>query len=145
MMMKIIGAALIVSGGYLLGRIRIHQWNIRLKNLKRVCELFECYLGELSEYRTSVEEFFSNQGNFGKELLGDDSIMGLTAEDLQRARGCMERLKRENYQESLRIVRKYIDQLKALIKALEEEAGSSGKALPLVTGVIGFLIAVFLF
>lgn len=145
MMMKIIGAALIVSGGYLLGWIRIHQWNIRLRNLKKVCELFECYLGELSEYRTSMKDFFSNQGDLGRELLGSDSIAGLSAEDLQRARACMERMKRENYQESLRIVRNYIDQLKALIKALEEEAGSSGKALPLVTGVIGFLIAVFLF
>ncbi len=145
MMMKIIGAVLIVSGGYLLGWIRIHQWNIRLRTLKKVCGLFECYLSDLSEYRTSVEEFFSNQEVFGQKLLGSDPIAGLTAEDLQRARECLNRLKRENYQESLRIVRKYIDQLKALIKALEEEAASSGKALPLVTGVIGFLIAVFLF
>lgn len=145
MMMKIIGAALIVSGGYLLGKIRILQWNRRIKSLNEICGLFQRYLNDLSEYRASADEFFSKHGSLGKSILKAESIEGFTTEDFERLRSCTDRLKHENYQSSLSIVRQYIEQQKSLIKALEEETASSGKALPLVTGAIGLLVAVFLF
>ena len=145
MMMKIFGAVLIVSGGYLLGRVRTLQQNKRIKSLRKIRDGFEGFERKLSEYRVSAMEYFEKYGPLGEKICGDLPINGLILADRERLSILMETLKKSNYQDALENVRNYLKESSSLIKALEEEAESGGKALPLVTGTIGFLVAVFLF
>ena len=143
--MKIFGAALIVSGGYLLGRLRVVQWNRRLNVLGDIHELFKKYSAALAEYRLSPKDYFSEQGTLGIKILNGESIEGLCSEDQDQINKLVGRMKKESYQEVLAACRSYMCDQEILIKKIKEETGSSGKAMPLVTGAIGFLIAVFLF
>ena len=136
---------MIVSGGYLLGRVRTVQQKRRVSALKALHSDFEGYENALSEYRSSAEEYFEKLGESGQKICAAEPISGLTTEDMQRLKDLLQRLKKENYFDALELVRQYLSALSASISALEEEVKTAGKALPLVTGAIGFLVAVFLF
>ncbi len=142
---KIFGALMIISGGYLLGWVRSHQQKRRLGALKKLYSIAKNYEGNLSEYRDSALDYFESQGSFIQKLLMGEPQEGLLKEDSERFCSLINSLKKAAYQEALEQVRKYILDLAALISAMEEEGKTAGKALPLVTGAIGFLVAVFLF
>ena len=145
MMMKIFGAVLIVSSGYILGRIRTLRWKQRLKALKELHDLILEYSGALAEFRLSFRDFLSDQGTMGRKILDGEGMDGLAEEDQVNLNDMIRMMKTTSFQEALSACRTYLSNQEILIQKIEEEVGSSGKAFPLVTGAFGFLVAVFLF
>lgn len=145
MMMKIFGAVLIISGGYLIGRVRTLQWNRRLKALNEVAELFREFDRSLREYRLSLSEALQNKGETADCILAGKPVRGLQAEDIRRLESTACQLRIGSFQDSVAVNHAFLTYLESTITTLQEEIASSGKALPLVTGAIGLLIAVFLF
>ena len=145
MMTKIFGAALIVSGGYLIGSVRVRQSKRRMEILVEIHGLLEHYFAELKEYRRSIDESFSSGGSLAVQLMNGEFPKGLLNEDRQMLTSLFQRLKVGSYKQSIAVTEETVQRLQSTIKKLKEEAASQGKALPLVTGAIGFLIAVLLF
>ncbi|MBQ8894251.1 MAG: hypothetical protein IJ043_07575 [Clostridia bacterium] len=145
MMMKIFGAVLIVSGGYAIGRIRTHQWEKRLRVLTEIKCLFEDYDRDLREFRRSIEDCFSSKGELAENLLYNRPIKGLLQEDMTRLETSVCRFKSGSFRDSLETNTELLEYLGHTVKKMQEDLASSGKALPLVTGAIGLLIAVLLF
>ncbi len=144
-MMKIWGGALIVSGGYLLGWVRVRQWKKRLKLLEEIYLLFEAYLQELRQYRRSLKEFFAEKGELAGKIFSGEMISGLLNEDQKRIQNVISQLKNSSFQKSIDVCDEYIREIGNTIKKMQEDTASQGKALPLVTGAIGFLVAVLLY
>lgn len=145
MMTKIFGAALIVSGGYLIGSIRVRQKKCRMEILLEIHGLLEHYFSELKEYRSSIDESFSGRGILADRLLAGQFPKGLLNEDRQMLTSLFQQLKVGSYKQSITVTEEALQRLQSTANKLKEEAASQGKALPLVTGAIGFLIAVLLF
>ncbi len=145
MMMKIFGAVLIVSGGYLIGKIRTLQWSRRLNALTEIAELFREFDRNLREYRVSLMDSLQGKGELADAILSGTPIKGLLHEDHRKLESTVCQLKIGSYQESVAVSAAFLTYLDGTIRTLQEETVSSGKALPLVTGAIGLLIAVFLF
>jgi hypothetical protein len=143
--MKVFGAALIVSGGYLLGRIPGYQNKKRYMTLKEIINVFQSYKHDLAEYRLSIDESFSKSGGIAMELLKGCEIRGLHSEDRNLIDESILRLKNGSYRESTECVSLLLDKLVQTVDKLKENESTTGKALPLVTSVIGLLIAVLLF
>lgn len=145
MMMKIFGAALIVSGGYLLGRIPGIQNKKRYALLQEITTLFQTFKHDLTEYRLSIRESFSKGGMMGEELLKGCDIQGLQKEDRTMINTALDQIKNASYRESIECVNSLLNKLMLLTDELLSKEKTTGKALPLVTGVIGLLIAILLF
>lgn len=145
MMMKIFGAALIVSGGYLLGRIPSIQNKKRCALLQEITTLFQTFKHDLTEYRLSIRESFSKGGTMGEELLKGCDIQGLQKEDRTIINTALDQIKNASYRESIECVDSLLKKLMLLTDELLSKEKTTGKALPLVTGVIGLLIAILLF
>ena len=145
MMMKIFGAALIVSGGYLLGKVRTFQWERRLRLLMMVQTLFKDYQRGLQEYRRSMNDCFEGKGELAEKILAGQPIKGLLHEDQIKIQKVVCQLKSSSFQQSIDAGRTFLNELEGTIKKIREDTASQGKALPLVTGSIGLLIAVLLF
>ena len=128
-----------------MGRIRIDQIQKRMCFLKRIHDAFCGFEHALSEYRIPPMEYFEKNGVILEELFGEQKVDGLLLEDRERLSNVIDAVRKLGYQEALNQVRDYSKEITVLIKALEGEIATSGKALPLVTGTIGFLVAVFLF
>lgn len=143
--MKIFGAALIVSGGYVLGRIPGLQNKRRAMALQEVIKVFQEYKHDLAEYRLSLDESLSKSGGLGLDLLKGCEIRGLQSEDRSLVDETIIRLKNGSYRESTEWVNILLDRLTQTVDKLKETENTTGKALPLVTSVIGLLIAVLLF
>lgn len=145
MMMKIFGAVLIVSGGYLIGKLRTVQWQRRLKALCEIRELLVQYDRDLREFRRSVSDSLGNKGELAESLLENRPIKGLLQEDQSRLEMAFHCFKHGSFRESQEVSSEMLAYLEHVIKKMQEDIASSGKALPLVTGAIGLLIAVLLF
>ncbi len=145
MMMKIFGAVLIVSGGYLLGKVRTSQWERRLRLLLMARALFEDYRRDLCEYRRPLADCFCGKGELADKILAGEPIKGLLNEDQMKIQAVVRQLKNSSFQQSIDAVRVFLNELDGTIKKIQEDTASQGKALPLVTGAIGLLIAVLLF
>ena len=74
MMMKIFGAVLIVSGGYLIGKIRTLQWSRRLNALTEIAELFREFDRNLREYRVSLMDSLQGKGELADAILSGTPI-----------------------------------------------------------------------
>ncbi len=136
---------MIVSGGYLLGRIPGCQNKKRCKAIEEVIKLFQSFKHDLTEYRLSMQESFSKKGGVALELLNGCEIKGLLGEDQRLIEDAIQRLKNGSYRESTECVKALIDALNQTAENLKASEKTVGKALPLVTSIIGFLIAVLLF
>ncbi len=145
MMMKIIGAVLIVSGGYLIGKVRTLQWSKRLKILTEVQQLFSDFDRDLREKRIALAESLQNKGETAAAILSGTPVKGLVSEDVHRLESTVCQLKMGSYQDSIAVSGSFLKYLDGTIRTLREETASAGKALPIVTGAIGLLIALFLF
>ena len=136
---------MIVSGGYLLGRIPGYQNKKRSMALQEIIKAFQGYKHDLTEYRLSLDESFSKSGGIGVELLKGCEIRGLHSEDRNLIDESITRLQNGSYRESTECVNVLLDRLSQTVDKLKENENTTGKALPLVTSVIGLLIAVLLF
>lgn len=145
MMMKIFGAVLIVSGGYLLGKVHTVQSQKRLKLLQEIYALFELYHREMKQYRRSLNDCFANKGEIAERVLREEPIKGLWNEDQLKIFSVVRKIKNSSFQDSIEVCNTFLSELKNTIKKMQEDIASQGKALPLVTGAIGLLIAVLLF
>ncbi len=145
MMVKNFGAALIVSGGYFIGWVRVRQWKQRLDLLKKVDALIRSYLDELKRNRRSLQDSLSDDDSTSQFILSGGVHKALLKEDQVLIGNLVDSLKNSSYQQSIVLVEEFLITLEKTIEKLQEEAASQGKALPLVTGAIGFLIAVLLY
>ena len=145
MMMKIFGAVLIVSGGFLMGKVRAVRLEQRLTALETVENLFRSFDTELRELRRSPEEFFRGKGEVAENILERRPIKGLLQEDLQQLEGVLGKLHAGSFRESIAANEDYLNDLEKTIGKLREETASSAKALPLVTASVGLITAVMLF
>lgn len=145
MMVKNFGAALIVSGGYFIGWVRVRQWKQRLDLLKKVDALIRSYLDELKRNRRSLQDSLSDDDSTSQFILSGGVHKALLKEDQVLIGNLVNSLKNSSYQQSIVLVEEFLITLEKTIEKLQEEAASQGKALPLVTGAIGFLIAVLLY
>ncbi len=145
MMMKIIGAVLIVSGGYFIGKVSTIQRRNRLVALRETEGLFRLYEQQMREYRKSLEEVLSGQGFLAEQILKGEAVKGFLSEDLKRLESTVSQLKMGTYSESMEANDSFLNYLTSVINQLEEETSTMGKAIPLVAGAIGLLVAVLLF
>jgi hypothetical protein len=145
MMMKLFGAALIVSGGYLLGKFKTSQWNKRLKLLREVQDLFTSFDRSMREYRQSINEFLKDRGLLANDILNDQPIKGLLQEDQQKLTAAVCCYRTGSYRESIEVGSEFLAYLNHAIVKTQEDITTSGKAIPLVTGAIGLLVSVLLF
>ncbi len=145
MMTKIFGAVLIVSGGYLLGRVPGYQNIKRIKAIAEIINVFQRYKHDLTEYRLPLQESFKNQGGIALEILNGCQINGLQSEDRSMIESAIDQLKNASYRESLDCVDAMLKAMTQSVEKLKASQETTGKALPLVTGVIGLLVAVLLF
>ena len=136
---------MIVSSGYLLGKVRTDQWKKRVKALLILQELFKDFDQELRSYRKTIQESFAEKGEIAKNVLSDIPISGLVEEDRMKLHTAILNIKNSSFRESVAANQDLLNYLEHTIKKLQEDTASSGKALPIVTGAIGLLIAVLLF
>ena len=144
MMTKIFGALLIVSGGYAMGRVACLNKKNRLTALKELDRLFQLFGNALREYRSTLEETFRQEGEIAQQILSGDLVKGLSQQDIQYLESTVSQLKMGTYRESVEANDAFLNYLGSAIKCLEEDAATTGKALPLVTGAVGLLVAVLL-
>lgn len=144
MMMKNFGAVLIVSGGYFIGWVRVRQWRQRLILLEKIFALMTSYSADLKKYRRTLEECLGDEP-IGEIILSGGTHKSLLKEDQALIKEFIGQLKKSSYRESMALADDFLNTLEKTIKKLREETASQGKALPLVTGAIGFLIAVLLY
>ena len=144
-MMRIFGAVLIVSGGYTVGWIRVRRMQRRLAILSEIHLAIKGYSSALKKERRSLEESLAQYETVSEILLNGKDHPDLSAEDKEMMRIFADRLKAASYQQALLVVDEFLGRLKDLTNKLQEVTASQGKAFPLLTGAIGFLIAVLLY
>ncbi len=143
--MKIIGAVLIVSGGYSIGKVMSLQRRNRLLALRETERLFRLYEQKMREYRSSLDEVLSGMGSIAEEILRGGNVKGFLSEDQKRLEATVSQLRMGTYSESTEANDAFLQYLSSVINQLEEETSTIGKAIPLVAGAIGLLVAVLLF
>ena len=141
MMMKIFGAVLIVSGGYLLGKVRSRQLADRQQVLRRIELYFKKFDAELREYRRSLHEF----SDHNVELLKITKHKLLLTEERFEIEEAIKKIEVSSFRESMEVSSELLRYLASQINKVEEDVATTGKALPIVTGAIGLLVAVLLF
>ena len=141
MMMRIFGAALIVSGGYLFGLVRANKLKCRYRVMKKLEECFREFDGQLREYRRSLQEYSEIKPEWNA-LIGHDI---LTAEERERISTSVKMIQVGSFRESLEASGELLRFLDQQRKGAENDAATTGKALPLVMAAIGLLVAVLLF
>ena len=145
MMTRIFGAVLIVSGGFLIGKVCVFQSENRLKILAEIYALIEEYFMQLKQYRRSIAETIKDRGVIAEMLLSGDYPTALTSEDRKSLSDFLNALNSDSYQRTIEVTAQFLQKLQTDINKLKEESASQWKAIPLVTASIGFLIAVLLF
>lgn len=144
MMMKIFGVLLIVSGGILMGWIPANQNKKRKEKLNLIKEILESFLVELKERRIPMREFLSDNPRYEGVLNKPEEIRFLLKEDVEMLNNTFEKLKISPHQQSVSLCEKQINELSLIIQGLSDYEKKTGKALPMVTGTIGLLLAVLL-
>lgn len=145
MMMKIFGVALIVSGGFLIGKLRSDHMASHLSAISGMAALFREFDGKLREHRCSFEDAFLNKSDLAMRILEQRPIDGLSKTEEEHLAEHLAVLKTASYREALEANQAFITQLDELEEVLIREQASAGKALPMVTATIGLFIAVMLF
>lgn len=129
----------------MIGKLRTVQWQRRLKALQEIQELLAHYDRDLRDLRKSVFDSLANKGELAESLLENRPIKGLLQEDQGKLEMAFNCFKHGSFRESQEASGEILAYLDHAIKKMQEDIASSGKALPLVTGAIGLLIAVLLF
>lgn len=129
----------------MIGKLRTVQWQKRLNILEELRRLLSGYDRDLRDYRRSIRESLAGKGELAEALLENRPVKGLLKEDQAKLEGAINCFKAGSFRESLEISTELLAYLDHAIKKVQEDIASSGKALPLVTGAIGLLIAVLLF
>ena len=143
--MKIFGAVLIVSGGFLFGKVMSNQWEQCLSATDTLLTLFMDFDRKLRENRVTPEEFFAQQGELGEAILGNRPIAGLTQNDQEKLAQHLMSLRGSSFIESVKANEEFLKYLISTVDQLKERTNTSGKAVPLVSGAAGLLVAVMLF
>lgn len=141
MMTKIFGAVLIVSGGYFLGRMRTSQMVSRRRILHQLNRMFSDFDSQLREYRRSWKEFLEDNQAL-HDLLEHKLLLSEERVEINRF---IEKIQAAPFRESVEVSSSILSYLKHQCEKIEEDIATTGKALPLVTGAIGLLVAVLLF
>ncbi len=141
MMTKIFGAVLIVSGGYLLGKVRTNQMRKRHRILQTITKNFREFDAQLREYRRSLQEFSADR----VDLLYLTEDKALLQEERTEIEDAIKKMQVASFRESVEVSASILKYLEHQCKKLEEDIATTGKALPLVTGALGLLVAVLLF
>ena len=144
MMMKIFGAALIISGGFFLGKGVSDHWKKRLEVINGLYDIFSSFDLKLRKERISPDDFFSNQGELGAKILACDAMEGIKADEMKCLRRHLECLRKNSHREAVVANETYIAQLKQTVEKIKEEVDSSGKAFPLMSVAGGILLVVIL-
>lgn len=123
----------------------MRQWKQRLDLLKKVDALIRAYFDELKRHRRSLQDSLSDNDSVAQVILSGGVHKALLKVDQLLISNLVDSLKNSSYQQSIVLVEDFLSTLEKTIEKLQEETASQGKALPLVTGAIGFLIAVLLY
>jgi hypothetical protein len=145
MITKIFGAALIVSGGYLLGWAYTCRRRKRMETLIALQQMFSDFDRGLREYRQTLDETLANSGMLGDALLNHKPISWIDQNDREEIDRAMQQISNSGYSDSISISKELLNTLDERIKKLSMDNQSGGKLLPLVTGSVGLLVAVLLF
>ncbi len=113
--------------------------------LEKIFSLMSSFSADLKQYRRTLEESLDNDDTITEIILSGGAHKSLLKEDQALIKALIEQLKKSSYRESITLVDDFLNTLEKIIKELREETASQGKALPIVTGAIGFLIAVLLY
>ena len=135
--MKIIGAVMIVSGCFLGGRGYIRT----LQNKQKACETLRDVLGEfktaLLERRCSFKQYMDRLN----PMVLEDADSKVRDAVIQLS----EQLPTASYEESCSKVALVCMELEKRCQEYGPEVSAKEKAIPLVAGCLGFLVAVLLF
>ncbi len=145
MITKIFGAALIVSGGYLLGWVYTYQRRKRMETLIAIRQIFSDFDQGLREYRQSLDEALANSGMLGDAILNHTPISQIDQNDREVIDRAIQKITNSGYSDSISISKELLNTLDERIKKLSMDNQNGGKSLPLVTGSVGLLVAVLLF
>lgn len=129
----------------MLGKIKVNRDKKRLEVLVNIYELIDSYYKDLKQYRKSIRESFSGRGLIADEILEGRLPSVLLSEERSMLDSFMSKLKLCSYKESIDLTDALLRKMHGVIVDLKEKVASHGKALPLVTGMIAFLIAILLF
>ncbi len=143
MMMKIFGAVLIVSAGFLTGKLYASREEVRLKKLKEVYSASSEFFNQLRKNRLSLRE--SHEGAALCSAVDGEAANSLVVEDLKMIKEWITFLETASFRESVSATEIYLERLKRLIEDAEKSIESKGKALPMVTTAIALLAAVVLY
>ena len=141
LMIKIFGAALIVSGSVLIGWAPSNSQKKRLERLIHIKNRFDLFYIELKQERCSIDAYFSDELGF----MQDDANKWLLEEERAIIFEAIEKMKSDSYHDALNRCGAVVDQLSTIIDHLKNIEDKNGKARPLVTGSLGLLLAVLLF
>lgn len=145
MIIRILGAVLIVSGSYLSGVVFSKQEKMHCSALRRLEEMFRKCDRLLREERMGLHEVFEQVEEPGTDLLNGKLPEGLNESEESKLLKTVAALQTLSYRECLSLLNEYIDDLHQSVAFSEKKNNTAGKALPLVTGALGFMLAVFLF
>ncbi len=145
MITKIFGAALIVSGGYLLGWVYTYQKRKRMETLIALRQIFFEFDQGLREYRHPLDKTLANSGMLGNALLNHTPISWIDQDDREVIDRAMQQISNSGYSDSVSISKELLNTLDERIKKLSMDNQRGGKSLPLVSGSAGLLVAVLLF
>ncbi len=123
----------------------MRQWKQRLDLLKKIDALIRAYFDELKRHRRSLQDSLSDNDSVAQVILSGGVHKVLLKVDQLLIGNLVDSLKNSSYQQSIVLVEDFLSTLEKTIEKLQEETASQGKALPLVTGAIVFLIAVLLY
>lgn len=144
-MMKIFGAALIVSSGYLVGLLRTNYLKKQGVLLADLRALLGEYDRDLRNSRRSFAESLEGKGELAEELLRNGFINDLRIYDQSELKTLISQLKTGAYDDARQFLNKTLSSLDEAHKKLKGEIATIGKNLPLITGAAGVLVAVLLF
>ena len=137
MMTKIIGAAMIVSGAFLGGRGYVNELQKNGRACETLCATLGAFKTALYEQRCSFHQYLDRL----EPTVLEEAEPSVRSAVIQLS----EQLKTASYEESCNNVATLHSELENRCRQYEQELTSKKKAVPLVAGCVGFLVAVMLF
>lgn len=129
----------------MLGTIKVKCDKKRLDVLSEIYNLLDSYFKDLKQYRKSIWESFSGRGLIADAILDGNLPSVLLIEERNMIVSFVDKLKVSTYKESIDLTDALLQKIQEAIVRLKGKTLSQGRALPLVTGMIAFLIAILLF
>lgn len=136
---------MIVSGSYFIGWFPFYYQRKRKERIQEILNIFIDFLQALRNRRASVTDVLATKGVLGNALLKNETIEELTQEDTNKINEALGQLKSCAYQDSILITESIIEYLENVESKLSNEEKTTGRAFPLVMGLLGFLVVVLLF